>query len=1005
MDEKGLLIDIDESIIKESGYMSRIFVKKDIKNRAYINTLGAEGLKKYLSENGFDLEDIYSVHSIARILELLDISDVMLPNIHIDVRVVFDENQIFIPKSHFELEILPDIYVAAKLDYHFDQLEVLGFFTPDSIDKSRADKDYYFMDFDKLSSVDELIEYVKNYKTSKYRDLSDDEMLRGRELSVFLSDHCIEEDDLKEFLDLLCASDKLREAVIEYDNFETLSYSVAHYISKTEKAVKDKENYDYESNEETEVETSDIKIDIPKDLKMEDDSESLTDALLDKTIDMAGKLGSGAIAGAVAGLGTAGASELADLSNEAMQLAGLSGSVIDNIIEGKANQQNENLDKIDLSKKDEVYKNMPDDSDHLYGLPMDDGLEKPVIKTVKDEDFSSDISELETIENTQYAPQDHSHMTVNLHDLPETEGETYQKVDHVTDFDNISKNNNSLNENNSDIIIEDNTDLNTEHQESIEDFSEIENSNDEEFLNIQDEMSEDNTDLTYSEESLEISNSENFDSDIEIIEDIDLSEENGSEIPPEFNNAESSDNSEEDDDLSQKTEDNVSEELSNDDSSEEEKEEESSDSSDVSDTESLDAEETSQNIEADDHAENTQDADITGSETVVDYNDFDNNTNLRKLDENNDSDTDTQENNVHEVDLTNSASVDSTNEITDTEDYSSEEITDDSVVNIEDFVQDESGDDSVVNMSDLLETVKNNNEEQNKAKEVLNQDLPYENSYIIDDSQINIGEIPIDINNIESVYSEDTEHLESIYNGSANLNDNAMLKNPARFIRSGFNKQKSPIGLALFGGIVVLALLGVLGISALKMFKPAPKKPQPLVGNNVSQKPQDNIQDKKDSKVNDNKVVNMPESKPMVTPPSTLNKSLSTPVVSADKPVKKLASSEYIEVSKLSWEVPDYLSYSPEFQQYFQSSGKSLKSVISNDLLLATENVYSDQVRVSVTFNKNGVFQNSAIILSSGSKEVDNIVLRSVNQTLKVLKAPNSLGNDESTTMILKIYF
>ena len=50
-------------------------------------------------------------------------------------------------------------------------------------------------------------------------------------------------------------------------------------------------------------------------------------------------------------------------------------------------------------------------------------------------------------------------------------------------------------------------------------------------------------------------------------------------------------------------------------------------------------------------------------------------------------------------------------------------------------------------------------------------------------------------------------------------------------------------------------------------------------------------------------------------------------------------------------------------------------------------------------------FKEAKILLSSGSAQVDKIVLQTVNQTLKVLKAPNSVGNDESTTVILKIYF
>ena len=113
----------------------------------------------------------------------------------------------------------------------------------------------------------------------------------------------------------------------------------------------------------------------------------------------------------------------------------------------------------------------------------------------------------------------------------------------------------------------------------------------------------------------------------------------------------------------------------------------------------------------------------------------------------------------------------------------------------------------------------------------------------------------------------------------------------------------------------------------------------------------------------------------------------------------------FVDVRKLTWDVPDYVSYNANFRQYFQSAGKSLKLALVSDLLLAKDFIYSSPVKVSVTFTKDGTFKNSQIINSSGSTEIDSIVLQTVNQTLKSLKAPHSVGNDESTTAILKIYF
>ena len=110
--EQETLIYIEDQDKLDASVAANAFAHKDVKNRAYINTLGAELALKYLASEDIDVSNIYNIHSIKKILEEMDISDIMLPNIHIDVRVVFDENVIFVPKSHFEYNLVPDIYLV-----------------------------------------------------------------------------------------------------------------------------------------------------------------------------------------------------------------------------------------------------------------------------------------------------------------------------------------------------------------------------------------------------------------------------------------------------------------------------------------------------------------------------------------------------------------------------------------------------------------------------------------------------------------------------------------------------------------------------------------------------------------------------------------------------------------------------------------------------------------------------------------------------------------------------
>ena len=236
--------------------------------------------------------------------------------------------------------------------------------------------------------------------------------------------------------------------------------------------------------------------------------------------------------------------------------------------------------------------------------------------------------------------------------------------------------------------------------------------------------------------------------------------------------------------------------------------------------------------------------------------------------------------------------------------------------------------------------------------------------------------------------------LGDIYNTDYSSNNSSMLNNNVRIIKNNPTQNtKNPL-LAI---IIALVVLAGIGFGAFQFLKPA--KNEPIVDDYV---PEDNHnvvpEDPNALQVDNNNVVEMDSKNMYATPAAAPGQG----IVRQSKPI---AATAYMKVSKVSWEVPDYVSYSPAFRQYFQSAGRSLKLALTSDLLLATEYAYSNQIKVSATFNKGGAFTGARIVQSSGSSEVDKIVLQTVNQTLNVLKAPESLRDDDSTTVILKIYF
>ena len=222
--EQETLIYIEEQDKLDASAAANAFAHKDTRNRAYINTLGAELALKYLASENVDVSNTYNIHSIKKILEEMDISDVMLPNIHIDVRVVFDENVIFIPKAHFEYNLVPDIYLVFNLAKDFSHVKFLGFFEPKLINKNNANDKYYFIEKEKLNSAVDLKKYIETFNGNTKDIISQEELENSERIIIAMADNDISEDDKKYLIKQLTKSADLRDKFIEYENFETLSY-------------------------------------------------------------------------------------------------------------------------------------------------------------------------------------------------------------------------------------------------------------------------------------------------------------------------------------------------------------------------------------------------------------------------------------------------------------------------------------------------------------------------------------------------------------------------------------------------------------------------------------------------------------------------------------------------------------------------------------------------------------------------------------------------------------
>lgn len=1290
------LIYIEEENIKEAEFMSRSFVDMETKNRAYINALGAELAMKYLASEGIKIENIHNIHSISKILESIDIADILLPNIHIDVRVIWNENQIFIPKSHFELEIKPDIYLVLKLDTKLKYVELLGYFKPQQINLKNCNDKYYFFAKDKLSSPDSLKKFIQNYTGSTSKKISQEDMLRGRELSISLADHNLSIDEQKELLELLFLSDSLRESVLEFDNFETLAYNVASSTTKTKDSAETFTLLNPEDEEQNNIE--DLKLDPIDDdtensftlLPAEDDIEEsatrslenkLSDTFSDQItieensisnnndLDLSGTnvteedifLDESFFENTTEDNETETSVEENKNEETEDQIENSTETVEDTIIETPTETENINNENVfeNISNENQTneLETTEDNNSEIADEIHEDNLIEPNLDEIdlgdnllddnigiqEDINIDTPTDELENIENSNSETfdtmQEDNLIESNLEEIdlgdtllddniemPEPEmGLAENNLDEDLSQTTLENELPTLSEDFSDIdqdLLSDTPENTLEIDETDGELDTIENTNDEtnetetqeqetnlpgqSSTNISQELAQ--TITSALKESLEKKDNatnveagaisaektstdamklasvagdlvndivnKNIEEQQKNLDRIDYAKSttNANDVPEhiaalakdlsaakiEINmKEEASGKFETPKDLSElkvvennhKEQEFEQETIELGDMETVQTEEFTEDTDSIVNLEHLNAidsptkpvenlEERTQTPEVDkmdlpdlstfeiredgtstfdnfatdinyNEEEQLIDFNMPSNEIKIDDNEtfgFDTTTDISsdlalndEIFENTIMDTqetlleephnteetfDTNPDEIISEEIENPASTTFDSEITsdnsdmeDINDFLNDnfEITENPTSETpqesihQDIISEEPQNDIIEEQDAFLSDIENESpntpneiieepiindtaEPQETSQEWLNDtnydnlediEIPQptqnelseeditepdvnapkvfavkENSVAISDRTFKAGEIPIDINYPASVQNaaQGNENLEDLYNPETKVPGSALLQNPGRLGSLTGNNGGFGLGLKLIGGLVTLAVVCAIGFGVAKMFKtPTEETPQPITDDTVPTSPDNGVAETNTLNVNPDNVVKMDNNNnTLATTNTTVTKnpqsqktvSTNTNANSSMTPAQKkaISSTTFIEVKKLTWEVPDYISYNQHFKQYFQAAGKSLKLSLTSDLLLATDYAYTSEIRVSVTFDKDGTFKNSQIVTSSGSTQIDSIVLQTVNQTLKVLKAPHSVGNDENTTAILKIY-
>ena len=955
------LIYIEQNDKNEALMLTRGFTLDEIRTRAYVNALGVELAMKYLAQENICVSNIYNIHNINKIRENFDIADIMLPNIHIDVRVVYDENVIFIPKSHFEYNLVPDIYLVFKMAEESTHVEFLGFFEPKLINKNNQNSDYYFIEKEKLSYASDLKNYIENFHGNTTNSLTETEMETAQRMAISLIDDDLAINDKKTLLELLTKSSSLREKLIEYDNFEWISFH-------TTKGV-DLEDIDNLKN--SDILTTSNEITNPDEFEFFEQKDEFEQFESEKDVDAHEE------------------ETLAPAEDESFEMNMEEDTLTP--VEDVSFEMNMEEDTLTPVEDESFEMNMEEDTlasaeDESFEMNMEEdtltpaedesfemNMEEDTLTPVEDESFEMNMEE-DTL-----APAEDESFEMNMEEdtLTPVEDESFEmnmEEDTLTPAEDESFEMN-MEEDTLTPVEDESFEMNMEEDTltPVEDESFEMNMEEDTLAPVEDESFE----MNMEEDTLAPAEDESFEMNMEEevpLEDVVIEEDALlASLEDEIDTAETTlsvPNDEElftTNDLSDVeidiVEDEVKEEITNTEDILLETDNENSSLSELSQPNSVeDITEISENINLSENAliENMIEDEVKDTPHSKEV----------------------TEEMISEVlaqsESTGSMSLDALSTIYDVNYENNEEYSNtETMASLEQLA-------TFFNMEEENTISETTNKEKDKVQDipVIPNKTPqklnvYENSTIISNENMIIGEIFIDIN--QMVANENYEINTSTKSSNKNV----------------------PKVLVAVGMIIAV-------LAGWYFFSDFNNKPQEQIPENTPQNP---VENNLNEEIDGNIFGEPAEQETM----ENIEKIIPADKIQFDEVIKETkkevskpsktppALSPYLEVNSLSWSVPDYLSYNENFKNYLQTTGKSLKLSMSSDLLLVTEYAYSNIIHVTITLAPTGTLQNAQITKSSGSEQIDKIVLRTVNETLNVLKAPSGLIVGDGAKLVLKI--
>ncbi len=226
---------IESSDIELAQNICKLISDSSVRNRAVANALAAGIAVRYFDDDKYKAESESGLHNIGRVLEDIDISDLYVNNCYIDARVFFSDDELSVPASHFNDNLLPIAYMFIKITPDLSGAAVVGFIKPEDINQSNIIDGYIHIKEDDLKSFYEIESLLSEY--------SDEPEIDDKDIFAYIDGKLENTNDFyHKLINSKDARNRLAKALKAKEIFKFVSVANVENVQNEELDILDEDN-------------------------------------------------------------------------------------------------------------------------------------------------------------------------------------------------------------------------------------------------------------------------------------------------------------------------------------------------------------------------------------------------------------------------------------------------------------------------------------------------------------------------------------------------------------------------------------------------------------------------------------------------------------------------------------------------------------------------------------------------------------------------------------------